>query len=467
MTEKYSREQLEEWDDQYVWHPFTPHSVYRDEEPLTVVAGEGNYLIDADGNRLLDAVASIWCNTFGHRRAEIDQAVKEQIDRIAHATLLGNAQERSIVLAKRLIELTPGDPQTGGLSKVFFSDNGSTAVEIAVKMALQWWQQREDGAHKHRNKFLGLKNAYNGDTIGAVSLGGVDVFHSRFRPLLFDVVRAPSPYVYHRPEGQSRQQAEALFVEEFDRVFLEHADELCAVVIEPGMQGAGGMITYPDGFLKHVRELTREHDVLLILDEVAMGMGRSGEMFACEREGVVPDFLCIAKGLTGGYLPVSATITNDRIYEGFLAPPEEGKTFFHGHTYTGNALGCAAAIATLDIFENDNVLEGLPAKIEKLTAELDKLRDLPGVGDIRQYGLAVGVELVRDRDTKEAFAAEDRVGMKICRKARDKGVFLRPLGDIITMMPPLSITDDEIEKMVDAVRVGIESVLPAYIQTGN
>jgi adenosylmethionine-8-amino-7-oxononanoate aminotransferase len=458
MSEQYSREQLEEWDDKYVWHPFTPHSVYRDEEPLTVVAGEGNYLIDADGNRLLDAVASIWCNTFGHRRPEIDQAVREQLDRIAHATLLGNAQERSIVLAKKLIELSPGD-----LSKVFFSDNGSTAVEIAVKMALQWWQQRDDGAHRQRNKFLGLQNAYNGDTIGAVSLGGVDVFHSRFRPLLFDVIRAPSPYVYHRPSGQSRQEAEEAFVRGFDEVFLEHADELCAVVIEPGMQGAGGMITYPDGFLAHARQLTREHDVLLILDEVAMGMGRSGEMFACEREGVVPDFLCIAKGLTGGYLPVSATITNDRIYEGFLAPPEEGKTFFHGHTYTGNALGCAAAIATLDIFETDNVLAGLPAKIEKLTAELAKLRDLPGVGDIRQYGLAVGVELVRDQDTKEAFAAEDRVGMKICRKARDRGVFLRPLGDIITMMPPLSITDDEIETMVDAVGFGIERVLPAYL----
>lgn len=457
MSGKYSKEQLEAWDDEYVWHPFTPHSVYRDEEPVTVVAGEGNYLIDADGNRLLDGVASIWCNTFGHRRAEIDQAVKEQIDRIAHATLLGNAQEQSILLAKRLIDLAPGD-----LSKVFFSDNGSTAVEIAVKMALQWWQQRGDVASKKRRKFLGLANAYNGDTIGAVSLGGVEVFHSRFRPLLFDVVRAPSPYVYRRPDGQTEAEAQQAFVAEFDRVLIENADELCAVVIEPGMQGAGGMITYPDGFLKHARELTREHDVLLILDEVAMGMGRSGEMFACEREGVVPDFLCIAKGLTGGYLPVSATITNDRIYEGFMGPPEEGKTFFHGHTYTGNALGCAAANATLDIFENDNVVEGLPAKIDKLRAELETLWELSWVGDIRQYGLAVGIELVRDRDTKVEFDPKDRVGMKICREARDKGVFLRPLGDIITMMPPLSITDDELELLVSAVRYGIENVLPEY-----
>lgn len=457
MAEKYTKAQLEEWDDEYVWHPFTPHSVYRDEEPVTVVAGEGNYLIDADGNRLLDGVASIWCNMFGHRRAEIDQAVKDQLDRIAHATLLGNAQDQSILLAKRLVELTPGD-----LSKVFFSDNGSTSVEIAVKMALQWWQQRDDEASKKRHKFLGLANAYNGDTIGAVSLGGVDLFHTRFRPLLFDVVRAPSPYVYRRPEGQTREEAEEAFVAEFDRVFLENADELCAVVIEPGMQGAGGMITYPDGFLKHARELTREHGVFLILDEVAMGMGRSGAMFACEREGVVPDFLCIAKGLTGGYLPVSATITNDRVYEGFLAPPQEGKTFFHGHTYTGNALGCAAALATLDIFEKDNVLDELPNKVDKLRAEVETLWDLPWVGDIRQYGLAVGVELVRDRETKESFDPKDRVGMKISRAAREKGVFLRPLNDIITMMPPLSITHDEIETLAGAVRYGIENVLPDY-----
>ncbi len=457
MAEEYTREQLEEWDDRYVWHPFTPHSVYRDEEPVTVVAGEGNYLIDADGNRLLDGVASIWCNTFGHRRAEIDQAVKDQLDRIAHATLLGNAQEQSILLAKRLVDLAPGD-----LSKVFFSDNGSTSVEIAVKMALQWWQQREGGKHAHRRKFLGLTNAYNGDTIGAVSLGGVDLFHARFRPLLFDVVRAPSPYVYRRPADQTKEQAEEAFVAEFDRVFLENADELCAVVIEPGMQGAGGMITYPQGFFKHLRELTREHGVLLIFDEVAMGMGRAGTMFACEREGVVPDFLCIAKGLTGGYMPVAATLTNERIYEGFLAPPEEGKTFFHGHTYTGNALGCAAALATLDIFENDNVLDELPGKVERLRAELAKLADLEWVGDIRQYGLAVGIELVRDRQTKEPFDAKDRVGMKVCRRVRDEGVFLRPLNDIITMMPPLSITDEELTKLVDAVRIAIEDVLPEY-----
>lgn len=449
--EGYTKEQLEAWDDQYVWHPFTPHSVYRDEEPVTVVAGEGNYLIDTDGNRLLDGVASIWCNTFGHRRPEIDQAVRDQLDRIAHSTMLGNANDRAILLAKRLVELAP-DP----LAKCFFSDNGSTAVEIALKMALQYWQQN---GGEQRHKFMGLTNAYNGDTIGAVSMGGIDVFHARFRPMLFDAVRAPSPYFFARPDGQSREDAERHFRAEFDRVFLAHADELCAVVIEPGMQGAGGMITYPDGWLKHVRELTAEHDVFLILDEVAVGMGRSGRMFACEREGVVPDFLCIAKMLTGGYLPVSATLTTNRVYEGFLGAPEQGRTFFHGHTYTGNALGCAAALAILDIFEQEGVLDRLPPKIERLATRLDALAEHPHVGEVRQYGLAVGIELVREPGTRDGFDPAERIGMKVCRAARDKGVFLRPLGDIIVLMPPLSVTHEEIDVLVSAVAHGIEAVL--------
>ena len=448
----YTKKQLEQWDDQFVWHPFTPHSVYRAEEPVTIVAGEGNYLIDASGQRLLDGVSSIWCNTFGHRHPKIDDAIKAQLDKIAHATLLGNAQEQSILLAKRLVELAPGN-----LSKVFFSDNGSTSVEIALKMALQWTQQRSPKTK--RLKFMGLTNAYNGDTIGSVSLGGIGLFHSRFKPLLFDVIRAPSPYFYRRPAEQTQAEAEIAFIAEFDRIFLQNADTLCALILEPGMQGAGGMITYPEGFLRHARELTAKHDVLLILDGVAMGMGRSGKMFACEHENVVPDFLCIAKGLTGGYLPVAATITNNRIFDGFLAPPELGKTFFHGHTYTGNALGCAAANATLQIFDDEKVLAFLPKKIAHLKEELLSLNDLPNIGEIRQFGLAVGIELVQDRTTKTPFPAKMRIGMKIARRIRDEGIFLRPLGDIITIMPPLSITFAEITQIVAAIRIGISEVV--------
>jgi adenosylmethionine-8-amino-7-oxononanoate aminotransferase len=404
-------------------------------------------------------VASIWCNTFGHRRKEIDDAVSVQLGRIAHSTLLGNASDRSILLAKRLTELAPA-----GLCKVFFSDNGSTAVEVALKMALQYWQQVDGGASSQRTKCLAFTGAYHGDTVGAVSLGGIELFHSRFRPLLFEVVRAPSPSFYRRPPGKTLQEAEREFIETFDRLISSHADQLAAVVMEPGMQGAGGMITYPDGFLRHVREVTRRHDILLILDEVAMGIGRSGAMFAAERESVIPDFVCAAKGLTGGYLPLAATLTTERVYEAFLGQPEEGRTFFHGHTYTGNALGCAAALAVLDIFQREEVLEKLPAKIEKLSTELERLRELPdcgdgGVGDIRQYGLAAGVELVADRASRRPFDAARRVGMRVCRLARERGVFLRPLGDVIVLMPPLSIDEDEIQLLVGAVEHGIGKAL--------
>lgn len=435
----YDAATLQEWDERYVWHPFTPHSVYRDEEPLMVVAGEGNYLIDVNGRRYLDGVSSIWCNTFGHRKKEIDDAIRAQLDRIAHATMLGNAVAPAVQLAKRLVEITPR-----GLDKVFFSDNGSTAAEIALKMAYQYCQQT---GKTGRKRFMALGNAYNGDTIGAVSVGGIDLFHARFRPMLFEVVRAPSPYEYRDPETDH--------LAEFERIFVEHADELVAVVIEPGMQGAGGMITYPDGYLRRVRELCDAHGVLLIFDEVAMGMGRSGRMFASEREGVTPDFLCIAKGLTGGYLPVAATITRKEVFDAFLGPPEEGRTFFHGHTYTGNALGCAAALATLDVFENEDVVASLAPKIDRLRHELEGLKRFEVVGDVRQYGLAAGVELVRDRATKEAFPAAERRGYSVCRHARAAGVFLRPLGDVLVFMPPLSITEDEIAMMISAVETGL------------
>jgi adenosylmethionine---8-amino-7-oxononanoate aminotransferase len=453
-TTDLDRATLEAWDDAHVWHPFTPHTVYRDEEPLLVAAGEGNYLVDVEGRRYLDGVSSIWCNTFGHQHPRINAAIVEQLNTIAHATMLGNATVPAIKLARRLVELAPE-----GLSRVFYSDNGSTATEIALKMAYQYWQQAEGGAHKQRKRFLALGNGYNGDTVGAVSVGGVDLFHATFKGLLFDVLRAPSPYCYRCPLGKSPESCQTACLDVLVRMIEEHAHELAAVILEPGLQGAGGMITYPPGFLRRVREVTRAHDVFLILDEVAVGMGRTGAMFACEREGVAPDFLCLAKMLTGGYLPLSVTMTTERVFEGFLGAPAEARTFFHGHTFTGNPLAAAAALAVLDIFEEERVLEGLEGKIAHLTAQLDRLRALPQVGDIRQIGLAVGIELVQDRATREPYPSERRVGMKICRAARDKGVFLRPLGDTLTLMPPLSVTPDELTLLVDALEHGIKEVL--------
>lgn len=443
---------LMKWDQTDLWHPFTPHSVYGKEGPLAVESGEGNYLIDTDGNRYLDGVSSIWCNVLGHRRPEIDQAIRLQLDKIAHSTLLGNTNTTAVRLAHRLVRLAPE-----GLSRVFFSDNGSTSVEVAMKMAYQYWQQTEDGAQKKRERFVALAHAYHGDTLGAVSVGGIDLFHEKFRPLLFDVIRAPSPYCYRCPLNLSPSNCQKECLEELRRVIVEHTDEVAAVVMEPGFLGAGGIITYPDGFLKEVRRITAEVGTFLILDEVAAGMGRTGTMFACQREGVVPDFLCIAKGLTGGYLPLATTLTTERVFEGFLGRPEEARTFFHGHTYTGNALGAAAALATLDVFENDDILSSLQEKICFLKSQLERLREFPNVGDIRQCGLAAGVELVADRETREPFPASERMGMRVCHAAKSKGVFLRPLGDVVVIMPPLSITCEEIRTLVGAIEYGVQT----------
>jgi adenosylmethionine---8-amino-7-oxononanoate aminotransferase len=422
-----TRPELEALDDAHLWHPFTPHSVYREEEPLLIEGGEGNYLIDVDGRRYLDGVASLWCNVFGHRKREIDDAIRDQLDRIAHATLLGHSSVPAVLLAKKLAEIAPP-----GLTKIFFSDDGSTAAEVAIKMALQFWQQ--SGA-RERRRFLALANGYSGDTVGAVSIGGIDLFHARFGPLLFDVVRAPAPNAAAALAG-------------FEQQFARHERELAAVMIEPGFQGAGGIVTYPQGYLQRVAELCARAGVLLIFDEVAVGMGRSGRMFAAEREGITPDLLCIAKGLTGGYLPLAATLATQRIFDAFLGPPAEGRTFFHGHTYTGNALGCAAALATLELFEKERTLEGLAPKIARLEQELLQLHGLPGVQAIRQYGLAAGIDL-------GPYAPGERRGYRVCRRARDHGVFLRPLGDTLVIMPPLSITEDELSLIVRAIAAGI------------
>jgi adenosylmethionine-8-amino-7-oxononanoate aminotransferase len=450
------RETLVAWDDAHVWHPFTPHSVYRDEAPLMVVAGDGNYLLDADGTRYLDAVASLWCNLFGHRRPEIDAAIADQLGRIAHSTFLGNASAPAVGLAKRLVDLAPAN-----LSRVFFSDNGSTAVEVALKMAYQFWQQVDGGEHGHRTAFLTLANAYHGDTVGSVSVGGIELFHEVYRPLLFETIRAPSPYTYRCPCGKPRRECEEEATARVVTAIEEHGARLAAVIIEPGVQGAAGMITQPAGFVRRIADAARRAGALLILDEVAVGFGRSGSMFACEREGVAPDFLCLAKGLTGGYLPMAATLTTERIFEAFLGEPSYGRTFYHGHTYTGNQLAAAAAHATLDIFERDDVVASLEPKIERLRSELSRVGAHPSVGDVRQYGLAAGVEVVADRESKAPFPARERRGMRVCTAARAKGVFLRPLGDTVILMPPLTISDGEIVAIADAILYGLDLVCGA------
>jgi adenosylmethionine---8-amino-7-oxononanoate aminotransferase len=450
-----SREQLERWDREHVWHPFTPMQAYAAERPLIIDRAEGCFLIDLDGRRYLDGVSSLWCNVHGHRVPHIDAAVRAQLDAVAHSTLLGVSNVPAIRLARRLVELAPA-----GLNHVFFSDDGATAVEVALKMAFQYWRQCPR-PRPQKTQYLALGGAYHGDTLGDVSVGDLARFHHLFAPLLFPTVRAPSPHCYRCPLGLERSRCRTDCAEELARLVREHADTLAAVVLEPLVQGAAGMITAPEGYLRRVREVTRECGVLLIADEVAVGFGRTGTMFACQHEDVTPDFLCLAKGLTGGYLPLAATLTTDEVYNAFLGPPEAGRTFYHGHTYTGNPLGAAAALASLDLLEAPEGLPALPAKVERLRRHLERLRNLPAVGDVRQRGLIAGVELVEDRATKRPFPAERRVGARVCRLCREQGVLLRPLGDVVVIMPPLAIDLSLLDRLGDVLYNSVSAVATA------
>ena len=374
------REQLEQWDREHLWHPFTAVPAEGGEPPLIIDRAEGCFLIDIEGRRYLDGVSSLWCNVHGHRVPEIDEALRAQLERVAHSTLLGLSNVPAILLARRLAELAPP-----GLTRVFFSDDGATAVEVALKMAFQYWHQCPD-PRPGKTRFLALANAYHGDTLGDVSVGGVARFHHLFAPLLFPTLRAPSPYCYRCSLGQERSSCRIDCVETLATLVQQHASTLAAVVLEPLVQGAAGMITAPPGYLRRVREITRACGVLLIADEVAVGLGRTGTLFACTQEDVVPDFLCLAKGLTGGYLPLAATLTTDQVFQTFLGAPQEGRTFYHGHTYTGNPLGAVAALASLHLLQAGGVLDGLPAKVEQLRCRLERIAGLPCVGEVRSAG---------------------------------------------------------------------------------
>jgi adenosylmethionine-8-amino-7-oxononanoate aminotransferase len=444
---------LQEYDQTYVWHPFTQMLDWESEAPIVIERGEGSYLIDTDGNRYLDGVASIWTNVHGHCRAEINDALKAQIDRLEHSTLLGLANDQSAILAKRLIEAAPP-----GLKKVFYSDNGSTAVEIAIKMAFQY-QRLRGGESALKTKFISFRNAYHGDTIGAVSVGGIDLFHGVFRPLLFPTILAPSPYCYRcESGGTGDDRCERHCLKELERLMDAHGEETAGLVIEPLVQCAGGMVVQPPGFVKKVRELCDRYDILMIAEEVAVGFGRTGAMFACEREGVTPDLMALSKGITAGYLPLAATLATQEIYDAFLGDYSELKTFFHGHTFTGNPIACAAALASLELFEQDRLLENLPEKIACLEKRLLGMRHLAHVGNTRQAGMIGGIELVLDKESKMPYPWEQRLGVRVCNEARKHGLFLRPLGNIIVVFPPLSVSLAELEILMDGIEKSIRTV---------
>ncbi len=444
--------QLEAWDKKYVWHPFTQMKEWRREPVVVIERGEGNHVIDTKGRRYLDGVSSLWCNVHGHRVAEIDRAVKDQLGRIAHSTFLGLSNVPAIELARELVRIAPK-----GLTKVFFSDSGSASVEVALKMAYQYWQLK---GQKRKTTFLTLKNAYHGDTLGSVSVGGINIFHEIFHPLLFKTLKVDAPYAYRDRFSGGESEYARFCAAKVEAVLKKHHARICALVVEPLMQGAAGMLKQPKGYLSRLRKLTKKYDVLLVVDEVATGFGRTGKMFACEHENVAPDLLCLAKRITGGYLPLSATLTTSRIYEAFLGDYGEFKHFFHGHTYSANPLAAAAAVANLKLFRRKKTIQKLQPKIKTLTRELEKLKHLPQVGDVRQAGLMAGIELVKDRKTREPYPLSEKRGFRVCAAARERGVMLRPLGNVIVLMPPLSITEKEIKRLCGVIRDSIDYFLP-------
>ncbi len=438
-------------DRQYIWHPYTQMKDYEQEDPLIIESGDGCMLRDIHGNEYLDGTSSIWVTVHGHNRKEINDAIIQQVEKISHSTLLGLSNPPAITLAKKLVEISPP-----GLEKVFYSDNGSTAVEIAVKMAYQYWHL-QDPPQKEKRKFICLNNGYHGDTIGVVSVGGIDLFHQIFSSLLFETYRAPTYSCYHCDLQLQHPECNLACAEKMGEILQNHHQEIAGVVLEPLVQGAGGILTAPPGYLKKVREFCDKYDVFLIADEVATGFGRTGRMFACEHEGVSPDFLCIAKGLTGGYLPLAATLSTKRVYDAFLAEYKEQKTFFHGHTYTGNPVACAAALANLEIFEKERTIECLAEKTDFLRKGLERLWELPHVGDIRQCGLMAGIELVRDRETKEPYPWEEKIGVRTTTEARKYGLILRPLGAVIVLMPPLTTSLKELDFILEGVYRSIQN----------
>jgi adenosylmethionine-8-amino-7-oxononanoate transaminase len=445
-------DRLEKLDKKYVWHPFTQMQDWEKEPQIIIESGEGSTLTDVNGTTYLDGVSSLWVTVHGHRKKEINRAVAAQLDKIAHSTLLGLSNVPAVLLAEKLVRIAPK-----GLAKVFYSDSGSTAVEIALKIAFQYWQQKGP-EHQKKTGFLSLAEAYHGDTIGAVSVGGIDLFHAIYKPLLFQTRKIPSPNCYRCTYGLTSPDCQKTCFVHAERTIQKYASVTAALIIEPLVQGAAGMLLQPPGFLKKIRELCTKYKILMITDEVATGFGRTGKMFACEHEGVSPDILCVAKGLTGGYLPLAATLTTEDVYSGFLGEYHEFRTFFHGHTYTGNPLACSAALASIDLFQREKTLTRLRPKIAWLAKELERFHKLEHAGEIRQRGFMIGVELVRNKETKEPYPVTGKIGIRVSLECRKQGLLIRPLGNVIVLMPPLSISLKDLKRMTDIVYDAVRRV---------
>ncbi|MEM7559099.1 MAG: adenosylmethionine--8-amino-7-oxononanoate transaminase [Planctomycetota bacterium] len=441
--------ELFQWDREHYWHAFTQMAEY---EPLVIERAESAFLYTSDGRKLLDGCSSLWCNVHGHAHPKIDAAIQEQLGKVAHVTSLGVSNPTAIQLARKLADVTPNR-----LECVFFSCDGSSAVEAGLKLAFQYWRQC-DAPQPQRDLYLALGNSYHGDTLGSVSVGGVSRFHAMFAPLLFDVVHGPCPDTYRCPDGLSDAELAEHYLSEYRKLFEQFGDRLAAVVVEPLVQGAAGMVMHPPGFLKGMRELADQSGTLLIADEIAVGMGRTGTLWACEQEGVAPDILCTAKGLSGGYLPMAATVTTRKIWNAFLGEYSESRSFFHGHTYGGNPLGAAAALATLEVFEEEKTLDRVQELSDVFRELLRPLAEHQHVGDVRTSGLIAAVELVQDKQSKAGYPWSDRKGYELCDALMEKGVWLRPIGNVVIAMPPLCCDETHLEQLAEALRFGLQQV---------
>jgi adenosylmethionine-8-amino-7-oxononanoate aminotransferase len=447
----FSNAALAERDLRHLWHPCTQMHDHRTVPMLPIVRGEGAWLIDADGRRYLDGISSWWTNIFGHANPRIAAALKAQLDTLEHVIFAGFTHEPAIELAEELVRITPP-----GLDKVFLADNGSAAIEVALKMSFHYWLNL---GHGEKTRFIALTGSYHGETLGALSVSDVALYRKTYAPLLLTPFLAPSPDAYEGEPGESAEQTAERRLGELRSLLEEHAHETCAVIVEPLVQCAGGMRMYHPHYLTGLRALCDEFKVHFIADEIAVGFGRTGTLFACEQAGVTPDFMCLSKGLTGGFLPLSAVLTNNAVYDAFYAEYSAGKAFLHSHSYTGNPLACRAALATLQIFRDEPVLARNRDLAAHLAKRLASLHDHPHVADVRQTGMIAAVELVQEKTGRIPFPAEDRRGLRVYLHGLEHGALLRPLGNVVYFMPPYVVTESEIDHLVDVAITGIEKAL--------
>ncbi|MBI4972804.1 MAG: adenosylmethionine--8-amino-7-oxononanoate transaminase [Candidatus Omnitrophica bacterium] len=446
--------QIDKWlkkDLEFIWHPYTQMKEAKKFPPILIERAEGIKLYDEQGNFYYDTISSWWCNVHGHNHPKIKKAIKKQLNSLEHVLLAGFTHRSAICLAERLISIAPKN-----LTKVFFSDNGSTAVEIALKMSFQY---RKNLGEKKKKKFISLDRGYHGDTIGTMSVSGIDLFNKRFSSLFFSSFKIPSPYCYRCPVNKSQGNCLTECIKPMESLLKEKAPEITAIILEPLLMAAAGMIVYPQEYLKKAAALAKEYHVHLILDEVATGFGRTGKMFACEYvNGIEPDFMCLSKGVTAGYLPLGITLTTDKVYKTFSADYQENKTFYHGHTYTGNPLCCSAALASLEIFEEEKTLFKIKDTIPLFHRGLERFRGLPLVGDVRQLGLIGALELVKDKKTKRGFDFKERIGLEVYKRGLKRNLILRPLGNVVYLWLPLCTKRNELEDILDKTYQVIESL---------